>query len=77
MNKHLEAVGMAICFAIALAGAGFAAFGMAGVAASNSDRQAQRDRYIADNCKVVGFYGRSGEYKTYNCNGWLRRESDI
>lgn len=28
-------------------------------------------------CKHVGFYGKYGEYKTYDCNGKIMKESDF
>jgi len=31
-------------------------------------------KYLETECKVVGFYGRSGEHKVFNCNGTLVKE---
>lgn len=33
--------------------------------------------YVKAHCKHVGFYGKHGEYKTYECNGKLYKESDF
>lgn len=38
----------------------------------------RKARFLTNNsCKITGYYGRSGEYKTYNCNGLIVKESDI
>lgn len=63
------------------------AFGLAiliGVSAAQctSDHAAKLEaernqRVISRGCIVVGYYGRSGEYATYNCNGVIVKEQDI
>jgi len=42
------------------------------------ERQAQKEKQIAERgCVVAGFYGRSGEYKVYNCHGLIFKEVDL
>lgn len=41
-------------------------------------RVARRAEYVTQNgCVVVGFYGRDGEYKVYNCGGRILRENEL
>jgi hypothetical protein len=51
------------------------------IMASNSrpEKEARKQKWLQDNkCFLVGFYGRSGEYKTYQCNQiFLVKEQDI
>lgn len=46
-------------------------------AATTDERRTAKARYIAENCKITGYYGRYGEHKTYDCHGQILRESDI
>ena len=42
------------------------------------DHDRIRAEYVAKNrCEHVGFYGRSGDRKVYNCRGLLIKEEDI
>ena len=45
---------------------------------SRVDRVAAKQKQITDRgCVLHGFYGRSGEYKVYNCHGWIVREDEL
>lgn len=45
---------------------------------SRVERLAAKHKQIAERgCFLHGFYGRSGEYKVYNCHGWIVREDEL
>lgn len=43
----------------------------------NEEIMSRRASYVAQECTLVGFYGRNGERKVYNCRGRILREEDI
>jgi len=41
------------------------------------ERERKQKRIADQRCYVSGYYGRSGEYKIYNCMGWIVKERDL
>ena len=41
------------------------------------ERVRKQKRLDDQRCYISGYYGRSGEYKIYNCMGWIVKEHDL
>lgn len=75
--KIVEALAFIALVGCALFLVAFIAFTGAGDVAKARDHRAEREAYVKKNCKHVGYYGRSGERKTYDCLGKIMREGDL
>lgn len=77
MQNHMYNFEAAFLILVAIAGFAIGSYFYADASQKLSDHKKSREAYVKNNCKVIGFYGKYGEHKTYDCDGRILRESDI
>lgn len=79
MDRELNSIGCVMAIIAFLGLVSFSVFKLAETDAERKEQMVAVKKYMAEkNCKVTGYYGRSGERKVYTCDdGKVWKESDL
>lgn len=77
LDKYLENFLILFCFTFTISMLVFLCYTLPTAWADRQEHAKQRQAFITKYCDLAGYYGRSGEYKVYKCNGSIYKEEEL